>query len=198
MNYDGELVGDVSIGFFIYEIPVRTDYDDDYEDVYGRSVDDDTCISPTDASQFLYNRNRQQGNLGTFLVREQEEPADDGGESSRSEVKIKMCGRQLILTTHLFLPYKTFKMPDIDEESKVRLLSCLDEVRNIVGDSATDQQIVNTVLRFNYDMTAALDHILNATANAAAVPKKTAPPVTEKGEYLTHNTWIAAIETLPN
>lgn len=60
------------------------DYDD-YDDVYGRSVDDDTCISPTDASEFLYNRNHPKpGNLGTFLVKEdQNEDEDDPMEETK-------------------------------------------------------------------------------------------------------------------
>lgn len=91
-------------------------------------------------------------------------------------------------------------MPDVDDESKVKLLSCLDEVRNIVGESASDQQIVDTIMRCNYDMTAALDSILNSTSNAAEASRKTTvqsntvklPPglpaagastMTDKGEY---------------
>lgn len=88
-------------------------------------------------------------------------------------------------------------MPDIDEESRVKLLSCLDEVRNIVGDSATDQDIVDTLMRLNFDMPATLDSILNATSSAAAASttKKTpftpAPTITglvfNKGEYQLDN-----------
>lgn len=120
-----------------------TDYDD-YDEVYGRSVDDDCCISPTDASQFLYNRNQPQGNLDNFLVREDDEQPNTGA----------------------------LKLPEMDEESKVKLVSCLDEVRNIVGDAATDQQIVDALLKFDMDMAAALDNILKATANAAAATSK--------------------------
>lgn len=140
--------------------------------MYGRSVDDDTCISPTDASEFLYNRNHPKpGNLGTFLVKEdQNEDEDDPMEETKRRNS------------------ETFRMPpNIDEESQVKLLSCLDGVRNIVGETATDQHIVDTVMRFNYDMAAALDSILSATANAAATlssgASSKAVTASEKGEY---------------
>lgn len=113
--------------------------------MYGRSVDDDYCISPTDASQFLYNRNQQQGIPGNFLIKEDDENPMEKRNSG------------------------TLQMPELDEESNVKLLSCLDEVRNIVGEAATDQQIVDTLLKFDMDMALSLDNILNATANAAAV-----------------------------
>lgn len=70
------------------------DYDD-YDDVYGRSVDDDTCISPTDASEFLYNRGQQQGNLGTFLVKEENKDDVDpvqSGQRRNSEVGLIFLG----------------------------------------------------------------------------------------------------------
>lgn len=70
---------------------------------------------------------------------------------------------------------------DMDEESQVKLLSCLDEVRNIVGESASDQSIVDTVMRFNFDLTLALDSILSTTANAAATTSKAT--ILDKGEY---------------
>lgn len=73
---------------------------------------------------------------------------------------------------------------DMDEESQVKLLSCLDEVRNIVGESASDQHIVDTVMRFNYDMAAALDSILNTTANAASTAATTSKAtIPDKGKY---------------
>lgn len=52
-------------------------------------MDDDTCISPTDASEFLYNRGQQQGNLGTFLVKgENKDDVDpvQSGQRRKSEV----------------------------------------------------------------------------------------------------------------
>lgn len=73
---------------------------------------------------------------------------------------------------------------DMDEESQVKLLSCLDEVRNIVGESASDQSIVDTVMRFNFDLTLALDSILSTTANAASTAATTSKAtILDKGEY---------------
>lgn len=116
-------------------------------------MDDDSCISPTDASQFLYNRNQVQGNLGNFLIKEEE---TDDVECDHPEEN-RRNSESLIMPPNI----------DIDDESRVKLLSCLDEVRNIVGETATDQHIVDTVLKYNYDMPAILDYILTSTAEAA-------------------------------
>lgn len=47
---------------------VRTMNYDDYDDdeVYGTSVDEE-CISPTDAQQWLYDRQRGQQSMSAFI-----------------------------------------------------------------------------------------------------------------------------------
>lgn len=85
------------------------------------------------------------------------------------------------------IPLQTFKLPlNLDDETRVKLLSCLDEVRNIVGESTGDQMIVDTLIQCNYDMTSALDKILNATSKAAETKSITKPAnktTTATGEY---------------
>lgn len=50
---------------------VRTmDYNDEYDgydDIYGHSVEDEHCISPTDAQQWLYDRARGQQSISAFI-----------------------------------------------------------------------------------------------------------------------------------
>lgn len=67
---------------------------DGYDDVYGRSVDDDhTSMSPSDAQQWIYDRNRQR-NVSAFMgVEEENDEYDEasGGHSRQrlmSEVNI--------------------------------------------------------------------------------------------------------------
>lgn len=62
---------------------VRTmNYDDDYEgyyDVYGRSQEEDSCISPNTEEQFLYNREKLHS-MSSFLspgVVEEEEEGEE-------------------------------------------------------------------------------------------------------------------------
>ena len=53
-------------------------------------------------------------------------------------------------------------MPDhLSGEQRARLLSCLDAVRDVVGETVSDHAIVRAVLKHNYDCAAALDAILS-------------------------------------
>ena len=54
-----------------------------------------------------------------------------------------------------------FKMPLLDEVEQAKLTSCIDEVRSVVGDSVSERRIVETSIRFGYDITKILDEILN-------------------------------------
>lgn len=62
---------------------------DGYDDVYGHSVDDDNvCISPTDASQWIFDRERGQQSMSEFLAthrdiqEEDEDEENDGGAAA--------------------------------------------------------------------------------------------------------------------
>ena len=53
-------------------------------------------------------------------------------------------------------------VPDhLTDEQRVRLLSCLDAVRDVVGETVSDHAIVRAVLRHDYDCAKALDAILS-------------------------------------
>lgn len=57
---------------------------DGYDDVYGRSVDDDhtsSSMSPSDSQQWIYDRNRQR-NVSAFMGVEEEEADDDEASGS--------------------------------------------------------------------------------------------------------------------
>lgn len=73
-------------------------------------------------------------------------------------------------------------MSDID---KAKLLSCMEEVRNIIGDSSSDKRIAEAILINEYDMTKALDTILNSdnSSKAAQTTKKPKVLEVEKGMY---------------
>ena len=54
-----------------------------------------------------------------------------------------------------------FKMPLLDEVEQAKLTSCIDEVRSVVGDSVSERRIVETSIRFGYDITKILDESPN-------------------------------------
>lgn len=61
-------------------------------------------------------------------------------------------------------------MPNLNEEDQVRLDSCMDEIRNVVGDTASERQLVETIMNCNYDCVRALDAILNQTTSQTSPP----------------------------
>lgn len=134
------------------------EYDD--EDVYGHSVDDDYSISPTDAQQWLYDRARGQNSMASFIANNDDiEEEDEEAENERFAKSRRDSDN--------------FQMPKLDDVDQARLVSCIEEVRNVVGDEMVSERvIVETSMKFNYDITKVLDEILNEcsskTASAAA------------------------------
>uniref|UniRef100_A0A8D8HCP7 HBS1-like protein n=1 Tax=Culex pipiens TaxID=7175 RepID=A0A8D8HCP7_CULPI len=162
---------------------VRTmNYDDEYDDdddYLGHSVEDD-CISPTDAQQWMYDRAKGQQSISAFLAnnRDIEEEDDDGLEAER-------CAG-----LHTRRDSECYQLPELNDEDRVRLNSCMDEIRNIVGESATDKQLVEAIMKHGYNFDLALDDVLNSTKTppTASVSSpivtaaaKTIPKIIEKG-----------------
>lgn len=65
---------------------------DEYDDLYGTSVDDDSCISPTDAQQWMYDRNRGQQSIASFITNNHDikEETDEETESMADELHSKL------------------------------------------------------------------------------------------------------------
>ncbi|CAF4915029.1 unnamed protein product [Pieris macdunnoughi] len=122
--------------------------DYDYEDVYGHSVEDDVCLSPSDAAQFIYDRSRNQHAISQFLESDdiQEEPeVDDNNSRPSFERRESMDLRGL----------------NLSEEDETKLMSCLDELRNVLGDTVLDSILIQAVIKHKFDYNKALDEILN-------------------------------------
>lgn len=125
------------------------DYDDD--DFYGHSVEEDSCLSPSDASQWIYDRSRNQQVISNLLDRHsniQEEAEDEVQD-------VQVPGPQRRESTDLC----SLKL---DAEGETRLMSCLDELRNILGDTVSENTMIQSVLKHNFDYNKALDDILNS------------------------------------
>ncbi|XP_034846609.1 HBS1-like protein isoform X1 [Mirounga leonina] len=110
-------------------------YDEDFEDddLYGQSVEDDYCISPSTAAQFIYSR-RDKPSLVEPL---EEYDYEDPKESSNSLLNHQLSG--------------------IDQ---ARLHSCLDHMREVLGDAVPDDTLIEAVLKNKFDVQKALAVIL--------------------------------------
>ncbi|XP_039594981.1 HBS1-like protein isoform X2 [Polypterus senegalus] len=112
----------------------KGDFEDD--DVYGQSVEDDYCISPATAAEFIYSRRDKPSSFTEPLEEEEFEEEESSLE---------------------FVSQHQDKLSGFDQ---ARLYSCLDNMREVLGDSIPDPILVNAALQSNFDPQKALDAVL--------------------------------------
>ncbi|XP_045761394.1 protein HBS1 [Maniola jurtina] len=123
--------------------------DYDYDDVYGHSVEEDSCMSPSDAEQWMYDRSRNQQAVANFLdsrndiQEETEEQTEAAHRSFERRESVDLRGLNL------------------SEDDEAKLMSCLDELRNVFGDTIPENILVHSVLKHSFNYDKALDEILN-------------------------------------
>ncbi|XP_043668152.1 HBS1-like protein isoform X1 [Vespula pensylvanica] len=110
---------------------------DGYDDVYGHSVEDDYCVSPS-AEQFLFDRSKQQ-NIASFIMEPDivEDNEDDSTVSSPASKKL-----------------------DLSELERAKLLSCMETIKNVTGDSIAESKIEDEIIQSGFDTEVALDKLL--------------------------------------
>lgn len=61
---------------------------------------------------------------------------------------------------------QNFRMPILNETDQALLGSCMDEIRDVVGE-ISERLLVETIMKHRFDCTKALDDILNSTSPSA-------------------------------
>lgn len=120
---------------------------DGYDDVYGHSVEDDFCVSPGTAAQFLYNRDAPPS-LSSFMASE-EIPEEEEYESEEEH------NDSLQDSTSSAVP------PGLTDIQTAQLNSCLEEMRNILGETVPERVMVDAVIKSSFDQEKALNAILS-------------------------------------
>uniref|UniRef100_A0A2A4J6I5 Tr-type G domain-containing protein n=1 Tax=Heliothis virescens TaxID=7102 RepID=A0A2A4J6I5_HELVI len=134
------------------------DYDDD--DVYGHSVEDESYMSPSDTAQWIYDRSRNQQAITHFMQSHnniEEEPEEDSADTSHPALERRES--------------MDFRSLNLDEEDEAKLMSCLDELRNVIGDTVSDNILIQTVIKHNFDFSKSLDDVLNRKSRDPEIPK---------------------------
>ncbi|KAH8029741.1 hypothetical protein HPB51_003576 [Rhipicephalus microplus] len=112
-----------------------------YYDVYGRSQEEDSCISPTTEEQFLYNRDKLHS-MSSFLspevLQEENEEEDEEDESHKPATR----------------------EPQLSPVDEVRLYECIEKMQNVVGDSIPEATLRRVALEGDFNAEVALDRLL--------------------------------------
>ncbi|XP_053793032.1 HBS1-like protein isoform X5 [Vidua chalybeata] len=117
------------------------------DDVYGQSVEDDYCISPSTAAQFIYSKRDKPAAFAEPL---EEEYGCEGTDAAAD------C----------FTP--THQLTEVD---RARLHSCLDQMREVLAESIPEQAMVQAVLDTKFDVQKALDLVLSQGSKQNAKTK---------------------------
>uniref|UniRef100_T1J683 Tr-type G domain-containing protein n=1 Tax=Strigamia maritima TaxID=126957 RepID=T1J683_STRMM len=141
----------------------KMNYDEecDIDEVYGRSVEDDYCISPNTAAEFMYDRTAKNYSFSNYLTGENDDIPEEEAELPRIEDKRPLS--------------------DLD---KARLQSCLEEIYNVVGDSIPVNIVKEAIIDNEFDVEKSLDKILSDNSKDEPKPQRIRRERTRKDQSL--------------
>ncbi|XP_067935703.1 HBS1-like protein isoform X3 [Watersipora subatra] len=125
---------------------------DDYEECTGTSLTD-SCVSPGTAAQFTFNRDRRNNQFADFLRREEEnEIAEEPTDILDSYIEDQ------------FIPQNdfnsSFEKPKLTDDEHAKLLSCMDAIRDVMGEDIPDGVVTKVIIDSQYDSEKALNTLL--------------------------------------
>ncbi|XP_067142522.1 HBS1-like protein isoform X1 [Centruroides vittatus] len=129
---------------------VRTmNYDDEYEgyyEEYGHSVEEEFCISPSTAAQFMYDRNSKSHSMSAFL-----NPEDVKELQEEETEKISRTD--------------SFSTPNskISQSDQVKLNACVEAMQNVVGETIPESTLRTAAVNYNYNSELAIQAVLFPT-----------------------------------
>ncbi|KAI9554905.1 hypothetical protein GHT06_020183 [Daphnia sinensis] len=127
---------------------------DGYDDVYGHSVEDDYASSPS-MQHFLYDRS-QEHQMSAYMQSDIPEEDELVSDESKSGNDVGVPSR----------------IPPLGELEQAQLYSCLDLLRDRMGDALSEQAGIDAILACNFDAEKALDQLLK-TSVASTLSKST-------------------------
>ncbi|XP_012543582.1 HBS1-like protein isoform X2 [Monomorium pharaonis] len=101
-------------------------------------MEDDYCVSPS-VEQFLFDRSKQQ-NIASFIT--EPDIVEDNEDTDES------------------LPSTNEEKYNLSELERTKLISCLETIRNVIGDTVSDSKLKEKIVLSNFDANIALDAIL--------------------------------------
>lgn len=120
----------------------------------------------------MFDRARGESSLNRFLSEN-----EDIKEGNEDEEEMEFEGKER-------RDSENFQMPSLSEIDKAKLMSCMEEIRNIIGDSYSDKRIMEAIMINDFDFSKALDMVLNDTYSTSTQPSKK-PKVTEVEKGMT-------------
>lgn len=118
-------------------------YDEDFEDedMFGQSVEDDYCISPATAAQFIYSKRDRHSSFTEPLEEEEEEEHDDELEKQKAS---------------------NIALSSLDQ---ARLFSCLEHMSEVLGETVSEQVMIDAALKCHFDVSKALELVFKQDCN---------------------------------
>ncbi|XP_042908568.1 HBS1-like protein [Parasteatoda tepidariorum] len=167
------------------------DVDEEYDgfsSCYGHSVEDDFCVSPGTEAQFLYDRSKQNSSMGAFFDHPDAVLEEDDSEEDNAEPHSD----------------KNLKLSD---EDYAKLLSVIEAMQNVVGDTIPETTLKQAALDNNFDLEKSLNAVLqdsapkpmraNRVTSQKASTQSTVKKVGDRNERLSSNEAISSSKS-PN